>query len=99
MLGPIRQELLSGVKSAEQFATLRDQLRPFQDHPTTSEDYEDAARCFNRCRAEGIQGSNTDFLICAVSIRQQFAVFTTDRDFGRYAAVLRFALHVARSLP
>ena len=27
---------------------------------------------------KGIQGSNTDFLICAVAARNEFAIFTTD---------------------
>jgi hypothetical protein len=31
--------------------------------PTST--YELAAECFNTCRAQGVQGSNNDFLICA----------------------------------
>lgn len=29
-------------------------------------------------------GSNTDFLICAAANRRQLAIFTLDKDFGRF---------------
>ena len=61
LIGPIRQELLSGIRFEEQFSKLQDRLRAFPDMLLRTEDYELAARCFNRCRARGIQGSNTDF--------------------------------------
>jgi predicted nucleic acid-binding protein len=97
MIGAIRQELLSGVKSDKQFRQLRDHLRAFEDIAIDNEDYEEAAVCFNRCRAKGIQGSNTDFLICAVSLRRNLSIFTTDGDFERYAPVLGIARHAVRS--
>src|ERR1051325_6007900 len=67
IIGPIRQEILSGIKERSQFDRLRDHLRAFVDTQIVAEDYEDAASFFNLCRSRGIQGSNTDFLICAVS--------------------------------
>ena len=97
MLGPIRQELLSGVRSAKQWAELRGRLRAFPDAPLSEEDFEEASACFNRCRSKGVQGSNTDFLICAVALRRDLAVFTTDGDFVRYATVLGVKLHGRRS--
>jgi predicted nucleic acid-binding protein len=33
MLGPVRQELLSGIKQKAQFDMLREHLRAFPDHP------------------------------------------------------------------
>jgi len=96
MLGPVRQELLSGVPSAEQYETLREHLRAFPDLPVEAEDYEEAATFFNRCRARGIQGSNTDFLICAASARRGFAILTTDADFLHFAKVLPIQLHAPR---
>jgi hypothetical protein len=48
MLGPVRQELLSGVRVDQQFGTLRDHLRAFPDVPLQVEDYEDAASFFNK---------------------------------------------------
>lgn len=97
MIGAIRQELLSGIRVASAFQRLRDQLRAFPDLPLIAGDHEEAADCFNRCRTRGIQGSNTDFLICALSLRHRVAVFTTDKDFERYARVLPFKLHAVRS--
>lgn len=96
MLGAIRQKLLSGIRMAEQFRKLRDHLRAFEDIPLDAADYEEAAACFNRCRAKGIQGSNTDFLMCAAAIRRNAAIFTTDGDFTRFARVISVRLHQLR---
>ena len=93
IIGPVRQELLSGVKSTSQFDLLRSNLRAFPDLAITTADYEEAAGYFNRCRAHGIQGSNTDFLICAVAARRGMSIFTTDKDFAGFASVLRISLH------
>lgn len=91
--GPIRQELLSGIRSQAQFDLLRERLEPFPDLPIIAADYERAALCFNHCRARGIQGSNTDYLICALALRLQLPVFSADRDFVRYAGILGVRLH------
>ena len=96
MLGAIRQELLSGVRTADHFKRLRDGLRAFPDWPLDEEDHEDGAACFNRCRARGLQGSNTDFLLCAVALRHKIAILTTDRDFQGFAKVLDFELYQVR---
>jgi predicted nucleic acid-binding protein len=93
MIGPIRQELLSGIRSPESVERLRDALRPFDDEPLERADFERAAEHFNTCRARGIQGSNTDFLLCAVAERRNLPILTTDSDFTRFAAVLPIALH------
>jgi predicted nucleic acid-binding protein len=96
MLGAIRQELLSGIRSTEQFKKLRDSLRSFPDEALSQEDYEAAANCFNRCRMRGIQGSNTDFLLCALALRRGVPIFTTDDDFRGFAKHLRLELHQPR---
>jgi predicted nucleic acid-binding protein len=96
IIGPIRQELLSGVSSEQHFQTLREYLRPFSDVELAVDDFEEAAAYFNRCRSKGIQGSNTDFLICAVAARRQFAILTTDGDFLHFARLLPVQLHVPR---
>ena len=93
MIGPIRQELLSGIRSADSFERLREQLQAFADEPLGSADYERAAEHFNVCRTQGVQGSNTDFLICAVAERRQLPIFTTDGDFIRFARLLPISLH------
>ena len=96
IVGPIRQELLSGIRTAAQFDLLRTHLRAFPDLVLDSEDYEEAARFFNLCRARGVQGSNTDFLICAAGARREMPILTTDDDFIRYARLLPIALHGPR---
>jgi len=96
MIGPIRQEILSGIRVRKQFEELRDRLRGFPDLHLAEEDYELAADYFTALRAKGIQGSNTDFLICAVAVRHGFTVLTTDRDFTRYRGVVPLKLHRPR---
>lgn len=93
MIGPIRQELLSGIRAREQCEGLRERLRGFPDLQLQTEDYELAAGFFNLCRSRGIQGSNTDFLICAVAVRRRMSVFSTDRDFTGYAEIFEVGVH------
>ena len=92
MIGAIRQELLSGIRTPESFQRLRDHLRPFPDEKLEEADYEQAAAHFNTCRAQGVQGSNTDFLICAVAERRRIPILTTDADFTRFAEILPITL-------
>lgn len=98
LIGPIRQELLSGIKDTKVFDRLRRELSAFPDHEILTSDYETAARFFNLCRSKGIQGSNTDFLICALAARNDFQVFTTDRDFYRYSTLLPIRLFELRDI-
>jgi predicted nucleic acid-binding protein len=93
MIGVIRQELLSGVRTQTAFERLRDHLRAFSDEQLETADFERAAEHFNACRSRGVQGSNTDYLICAVAERRSLPILTTDADFTRFAEVLPIALH------
>ena len=93
LIGAIRQELLSGIKTLTQFDTLKTRLMAFDDIALTLQDYEVAAQSFNTCRANGVQGSNTDFLICAVAINHKLPVFTLDRDFEMYQRWLDFGVY------
>jgi predicted nucleic acid-binding protein len=95
IIGPIRQELLSGIREEAQFRKIRGYLRAFHEPSLEAEDYEDAARMSNQCRSRGIAGSPVDFLICAAAHRRGWAVLTTDRDFQNYASVLPLRLHSA----
>lgn len=97
LIGPVRQELLSGVPRLEQFRLLRDRFRAFPDLPLGTEDYELAAEYFTKARAVGIQGSNTDFLICALSSRHSLPILTMDRDFESFARILPILLHTPRT--
>lgn len=96
LIGPVRQEILCGIKSHAQFTRLRDHLRAFPDLELTSVDYESAAEYFNLCHSRGVQGSNTDFLICAVAVRQKIPIFTTDADFTLFQQHLPIALYRPR---
>lgn len=97
IVGPVRQEILSGIRSPEQFRAVRDRLRDFPDVSLSEQDYEEAAACFNRCRLRGIQGSNTDFLLCAVAMRLRAAILTTDKDFEQFRRLLQIKLHEPRA--
>ncbi len=96
LLGPVRQELLSGIRDDAQFRKLREHLRAFDDGPLIAADYEKAAEANNRCRRAGIAGSPIDFLICAAAVGRNWVIFTTDRDFSRYAEHLPIRLHTPR---
>ncbi len=96
IMGPIRQEILSGLRDLAQFEQLERHLAAFPDLPLERDDYVMAAKCFNTCRAKGIQGSNTDFLICSVAVRRQMSIFTTDKDFILFAKHLPIVLHAKR---
>ena len=95
LLGPVRQELLSGVKGKVQFEKLQKILSVFPDESLSTADYELAAQSFNNCRQAGVQGSNTDFLICAVSINRQWPVLSLDKDFELYQKHLPLKLYNA----
>lgn len=96
MVGPVRQELLSGVKAQRTFERLSRALWAFPDEPLTTQDFEAAARANNRCRAVGVSGAAIDFLLCAVALNRGLAIFSADRDFERYVQQLSFPLHQPR---
>ena len=97
LIGPVRQELLNGIKSEKQYRVLKKHLRAFKDLAIETEDYELAAEYFNTARKNGIQGSNTDFLLCAISTRHRMPIFTTDKDFINYQSVIPIELHKIRT--
>jgi predicted nucleic acid-binding protein len=96
MLGVIRQELLSGIKTTEQYEKLRLTLRAFPDESLRTSDYEAAAKASNACRAKGIAVSVVDALICAMTIYRDWTIFTTDPDFRKYESVLPIKYHTPR---
>ncbi len=92
LLGSSRQEILSGIREESQFRRIRSDLRAFEDAPLTADDYEEAARMSNQCRRSGVASSATDMLICAVSQRREWQIFSTDLDFVHYSRVLPIQL-------
>jgi hypothetical protein len=92
MLGPVRQEILSGIVQESQFQQLKNTLSAFTDLDIKTADYEFAAELFNTCRGKGITATHTDLLICALAKKYSFAVFTTDQDFFRLQEIIGFEL-------
>jgi predicted nucleic acid-binding protein len=97
IIGPIRQEILSGIPEESTYERVRMELRFFDDEPLTTTDFEVAARLYNQCRAGGIAGSDIDLLICAAALERNWSIFTMDRDFTQYRRVLPIQLHTPRT--
>lgn len=93
IIGPIRQEILTGISNFDQFIKLKSRLSSFLDFKLSERHFEYAAELSNACRGKGIQGSHTDFLICAVSKLEKYAIFTTDNDFLNYSKVIGLSLY------
>jgi predicted nucleic acid-binding protein len=98
IIGPVRQELLSGIKSESQYKELRLYLSAFTDLTLQTDDFELAADYFNRCRRAGIQGSNTDFLICSIACRFKLEIYSADNDFLEFSKCLPIKLYSPRKL-
>ena len=93
LVGPIRQEILSGIRREETFIAIQESLGDFRYLDIFPSDYDLAARFFNVCRAHGITGTAVDLLICAVAHRFDVPIFTTDVDFQHYAPHVQIRLH------
>ncbi len=92
MIGPIRQELLSGISDSSQFAKLKGKLSVFEDIPLETAHFVKAAEFCNICRKKGVQGSTIDFLICAIAAIEHLVIFTIDKDFENYKKHLPITL-------
>lgn len=93
LIGPIRQEILSGIKSDKQFSELQEYLSAFLDLSIETMDYEKAAEFYNICRRKGVRGSNTDFLICALAFHRDLEIFTIDKDFENFQKYIPIKLY------
>jgi predicted nucleic acid-binding protein len=89
MIGPIRQEVLSGIKDESQFEKTERLLAPFPDEELGSDFYVEAARLFNLCRRHGVQCGPVDMLICSVAVRKRCMILTSDEGLTRCVDVLR----------
>lgn len=92
LMGAVRQELLTGIRHKHHFLRLRQGLRTFPDVELQIEDYEGATEVSNVCEAHGVIGSSVDMLLCSVALRRGWAIYTSDRDFQRYAKYASIAL-------
>ena len=92
IIGPIRQEILSGYSDLRKFGIIKEKLSYFVNTPILDADYELGAEFSNKCRKKGIQGSHIDFLICAVANRIDSPIFTNDKDFEHYQNIISIKL-------
>ena len=88
MIGPIRQEILSGIKEQSQFVRLRTTLAAFRDESIATTDYEEAARFYNICRSRGVQCGPIDILICAVAVRRKWNVLANDARLNQCLQII-----------
>jgi predicted nucleic acid-binding protein len=85
--GIVMQEILSGIRSSEQFSSLYKRLEPFPIVLATTADHVQAAQIVNRCRSRGLATTSIDALIAALTIQRDANLFTTDHDFFRIAGI------------
>lgn len=96
VIGPIRQEILSGISDKSKFELLKRHLSYFEDELLSSEYFIKAAEFSNICRSKGIQGSHTDFLICSFAEMNKYSIFSLDKDFELYSKYINLCLHSIR---
>ncbi len=94
MLGPVRQELLSGIRDQHQFDALCDRLAAWPDEPLQTADHVRAAGLFNAARRAGIAATHTDLLIAATCERLGQRLLTLDRGFARIATFCELRLEL-----
>jgi predicted nucleic acid-binding protein len=91
IIGPIRQEVLSGIRDKTQFARTAELLEPFRDEEILASDYIEAARLFNLCRGRGVQCGPIDMLLLAVGVRNGLEILTDDQGLKRCMEILKAA--------
>jgi predicted nucleic acid-binding protein len=93
VVGPVRQEILSGIASSDQFEQIRKRISGFDCPDAVVDDFDQAAIFYNHLCRVGVAGGAIDLLICGMAYRRGLSIFTNDRDFERYAAHLPIHLH------
>jgi predicted nucleic acid-binding protein len=93
LIGMVRQECLTGLKSDQQFDRLRTLLDGFPYLVNDNADHDFSAQCFNKCRSKGIAAGDADMLICATAIRHDAKILTVYHDFVHYARCLPIQLY------
>lgn len=83
MIGPIRQEVLSGIREIDQFEKLKAKLESVKDVDLTTRYYEEAARLYNLCRSRGVECGPIDILLCAVAVEKKWPILTYDNGLKR----------------
>ena len=92
LVGIVKQELLSGIKEPERFKKLLSALSDFELLLASDEDHIMAGRFFSKCRSCGVQGSFSDFLICAQASNHRMSILSSDGDFVHYSKHIPISL-------
>ena len=85
LIGIILQEILQGIKKAEDFARLKKYLDVFPLLEIKREPYIKAAELKNHLSKKGIQISTIDALIASAAIVNDCCLYTNDKDFDHIA--------------
>jgi len=85
MIGPILQELLSGLKSRDDFEDLRASLSSVVILDLSREVFIAAARIANACRRKGFAAGPIDYMIASACVEYGYPLLTADRHFLRIA--------------
>lgn len=96
LIGPIRQEILTGIKDPSKYLLLKEYLRAYEDQQITTEAYELAAKIANECAKNGIAISSIDATISAFVVLGGHEIYTYDQDFLRYKNVVEFTHYQER---
>lgn len=96
IIGPIRQEILSGIKDEKKFHLLKEYMESFEDEIIETADYENAALISNKCIAKGFAVTAIDALIVAFVVRKGWEVYTKDKDFDRYEKISKLQKYAER---
>jgi predicted nucleic acid-binding protein len=91
VIGMIRQEILSGIKEQGRFDKVRSALAPFLDEQIETADHEYAARLYNECRGQGFEVGPVDLLVCAVAVRRNWQILSSDSALNRCLELARKA--------
>ena len=92
LIGPLRMEILSGIRDDKIFGRLKKYLEAYPDRTLDSEIFVLAAQFLNLCRSKGVQGSNTDYLLCACSVLWEMPILSKDKDFLHFQKFLPIEL-------
>ncbi len=84
LIGAIRQEVLSGLRIKKDYDGIKKALRSWKDEEIETSIYELAASFSNHCRSKGVQGSHSDFLICACSAIWNASILSKDNDYKHF---------------
>ncbi|MBK8801168.1 MAG: PIN domain-containing protein [Fibrobacteres bacterium] len=96
MIGPVRQEILTGIRDYSKFLLLKEYLQAFDDEPITTEAFEYAAKVANECMKNGIAISSGDAIIVSMIALHGFEIYTNDQDFARYKKIVQFIQYQER---